>query len=312
MADDGSRSDGSNVDVEEVALRIALRQSLRDQGVPSGGGSASSETVARQRSAIRSGSASSGTVACQRSAVGGGFASSGPVARRRSAGDVAGPSCEVRSSDPSYSGRSAPDQVRHPPPLASAPEAVPSHRWVLVPASGTGHMRTPESEACAAPHERHRARKRGEALAARRSTSSASVNPEDTLLVGVLLCSLTMAETDVRRLRRKNDEALRLAIQLSEREGAKEVATKAKPARHTKEQDRLLHRLSGMRCSSDDDDNDVSTTSGSDDDDDDNNSPSHVDVYTEEGHNGVDDRNWKGRRANDDFLHPSPFCSYFK
>ncbi|KAE8775740.1 hypothetical protein D1007_51746 [Hordeum vulgare] len=86
-------------------------------------------------------------------------------------------------------------------------------------------------------------------------------------------------------------DALRLAIQLSEREAAKEAAMKAKVARHAKEQDRLLRRLSGMRCSSDEDDSDGSTC-GSDDDDDD--VAPHAAAYMEEGHNCVDDQKGKG------------------
>ena len=96
------------------------------------------------------------------------------------------------------------------------------------------------------------------------------------------------AETDVRRLRRKNAMALRLAIELSEHEATKEAATKAKAARHAKEQDRLLHRLSGMRCSSDSDMTDGSTSSFDD------NAPPHADACTEEGHNRVDGRKGKG------------------
>ncbi|KAE8793309.1 hypothetical protein D1007_32151 [Hordeum vulgare] len=111
------------------------------------------------------------------------------------------------------------------------------------------------------------------------------------LLEGVLRRSLTTAETDAHRLSRKNTEAFRLAIQLSDRETAKEAATKTKAARHAKEQERLLRRVSGMWCSSDEDDNDVSTTSGSDDDD---STPPHDDAYTEEGHSGMDDRKRKG------------------
>ncbi|KAE8808039.1 hypothetical protein D1007_15595 [Hordeum vulgare] len=73
---------------------------------------------------------------------------------------------------------------------------------------------------------------------------------------------------DVRRLCRKNADTLRLAIQLSKREVAKEAAAKAKATHHVKEQDRLLRMLSSMRWSSDEDDRDAST-SGSDDDGDD-------------------------------------------
>ncbi|KAE8770804.1 hypothetical protein D1007_57360 [Hordeum vulgare] len=152
-------------------------------------------------------------------------------------------------------------------------------------------MRTPEFEARASRHERHRARERGEKPAALRSTSSAMVDPEDTLLDGVLRRSLATAETDARRHRRKNFEALRLAIQLSKREAAKEAAMKEKAARDAKEQDRLLRRLSRMRCSSGDDDSDASTTFGSNDDDD---APPHADAYTEEEHIDVDVRKGNG------------------
>ncbi|KAE8790695.1 hypothetical protein D1007_34896 [Hordeum vulgare] len=92
---------------------------------------------------------------------------------------------------------------------------------------------------------------------------------------GHLRRSLTTAETDAHRLRCKNANSLRLAIQLSECEAAKGAATKAKVVCHTKGQDRMLHRLFGMRGSSDEDDNDISTF-GSDDDDE--NAPQHVDV----------------------------------
>ncbi|KAE8792060.1 hypothetical protein D1007_33484 [Hordeum vulgare] len=85
----------------------------------------------------------------------------------------------------------------------------------------------------------------------------------------------------------------------------KEAATKAKAARHAKEKERLLHRLSDMRCSSDEDDNDVSTTPNFDDED--NDAPPHADTYTEEGHNGMGDRKGRGRRGNGDFLCTSLF-----
>ncbi|KAE8818215.1 hypothetical protein D1007_04093 [Hordeum vulgare] len=155
---------------------------------------------------------------------------------------------------------------------------------------GTGRTRTPEPEARATRRERQQNREKGEALASRRSTLSASVDYEDALLAGVLRRSLTTTESDARRLRRKNADTLQLAIQLSEREAAKEAATKAKSARHAKEQARLLCRLCGMHCKFVEDgegDSDAST-SGSDDNDD--NAPSHVDAYTEDGHNCVDDR----------------------
>ncbi|KAE8786490.1 hypothetical protein D1007_39718 [Hordeum vulgare] len=128
-------------------------------------------------------------------------------------------------------------------------------------------------------------------MVARRSTSSAPVDPEDVLLAGVLRRSMTKAETDACGLRCKNVEALRLAIMVSERDAAKMTIVKAKATRHTKDKDRLLCRLSGKRCSSDEDDNDVSTTSGSNENDDD--GPLHADAYTEERHNSVDGRKGK-------------------
>jgi hypothetical protein len=60
---------------------------------------------------------------------------------------------------------------------------------------------------------------------------SVPVDPEAALLASVLRCSLTMAETDVRRLHLKNVNALRLAIELSERVENKEAAAKEKAAR---------------------------------------------------------------------------------
>ncbi|KAE8794401.1 hypothetical protein D1007_30844 [Hordeum vulgare] len=75
-----------------------------------------------------------------------------------------------------------------------------------------GHTRTSESEARGARRERQQERERGEALVVRRSTLSASVDPEDTLLTGVLCRSLMTVESDARRLRRKNADALQLAI----------------------------------------------------------------------------------------------------
>ncbi|KAE8799317.1 hypothetical protein D1007_25241 [Hordeum vulgare] len=116
-----------------------------------------------------------------------------------------------------------------------------------------------------------------EALLVRHATP---VDPQEALLARVLRRSLTTTETDACILRRKNVETLRPAIQLSKCEATKEVAAKAKAARHSKERVRLLRRLSGMRCSFDEEYNDVSTMFGSDDDDAD--APLHADAYTEE------------------------------
>ncbi|KAE8819146.1 hypothetical protein D1007_03135 [Hordeum vulgare] len=88
-----------------------------------------------------------------------------------------------------------------------------------------------------------------------------------------------------RRLRRKNVEALRLAIELSEREANKEVMTKVNVARHAEEQASLPRGLSGMRYNSNSSDMTISSTSSSDDD-----APPHAAAYTEEGHSRIDDR----------------------
>ena len=112
------------------------------------------------------------------------------------------------------------------------------------------------------------------------------VDLEAVFLVSVLRHSLTTAETDTQRLCRKNAKALRLAIELSKREATKEAAAKA--ARHAKEQDRLLRRLSSMSYSSDSDMMDGSTSNSDGD------TPPHADAYTEEGHSRADGRKGKG------------------
>ena len=75
---------------------------------------------------------------------------------------------------------------------------------------------------------------------------------------------------------------------MSEREANKEVAAKMKTARHAKEKDCLLRRLSGQRCSSDSDLTDDSTSRSNDD------APPHVDAYMEEGHSRIDNRKGEG------------------
>ena len=69
---------------------------------------------------------------------------------------------------------------------------------------------------------------------------------DERLLAWVYRRSLTMAETDARRLRRKNAKALRLANEQSERE-AKEKATEAAwLAKLWRQQDRAVQRLKGL------------------------------------------------------------------
>ena len=81
----------------------------------------------------------------------------------------------------------------------------------------------------AARRERQRARKReaaGETLAARWARASTPMDPEAMLLVSVLRRSLMTAETDARRLRRKNAKPLWLTIKLSKLEANKEAVAK--------------------------------------------------------------------------------------
>ena len=108
------------------------------------------------------------------------------------------------------------------------------------------------------------------------------------LHASVLCHSLTMTETNVRHLRRKNVKALRLAIELSEREANTDVVAKAEAVYHAKKQDRPLHRLLGLSCSSDSDLTDDSTSSSNDD------TPPHADACMEEGHSRVDNRKGEG------------------
>jgi hypothetical protein len=79
-------------------------------------------------------------------------------------------------------------------------------------------------------------------------------------IASVLRRSLTTAETDARRLRRKNAKALRLTIKAS---------AKAKAMRDAQEQERLLRRLAGEHM--------IKLSDNSDDDD-----PLAADAYTED------------------------------
>jgi hypothetical protein len=83
---------------------------------------------------------------------------------------------------------------------------------VLVAAAPPARTRTPKSEARAASRERQRLREREE-----RTRAVAAMDDEDHLLAWVCRRSLITAESDVRRLRRKNAAALRIAIEESER-----------------------------------------------------------------------------------------------
>lgn len=167
--------------------------------------------------------------------------------------------------------------------------------------------RAPESEARAAHRERRLTRKRAAAGGVRHGPRAgherAPLDPEDALLVLVLQCSFPMMETIARRLHRKNSKALRLAIELSEHEETTEAATKTKVARHAKEHDCLLRRLTSQI--SFDDDSNVTDISSSDDD-----APSVARCLQ-----GVTTPpatlRGRGRQGNGDFLHTSLFYLCF-
>ena len=117
------------------------------------------------------------------------------------------------------------------------------------------------------------------------------VDPEVALLASVIRRSLTTAETDARRLRRKNANTLRLAIELSKREATKEAVAKAKAARHAKEQDQI-----GSTFNSDDEhevqlqirsEKRLHLQLGR-------RAPPHTDAYTKEWHNRANNQKGKG------------------
>ncbi|KAE8807055.1 Phosphorylated carbohydrates phosphatase [Hordeum vulgare] len=83
---------------------------------------------------------------------------------------------------------------------------------------------TPESEARAAHRERKQATEReAKQFARRHRRMPAKPDEDECLLTSVFRQSLMTVETNSRRLRRKNAQALRLAIEQSKRE-AKELA----------------------------------------------------------------------------------------
>ena len=81
-------------------------------------------------------------------------------------------------------------------------------------------------------------------------------NEKERLLALVYRWSLTPAETDACRLRRKNLKALRLAIEQNEREAREKAMEAARLAKLRRQQDRAVQRLKGLvivDSSSDDD-----------------------------------------------------------
>lgn len=126
--------------------------------------------------------------------------------------------------------------------------------------------RTLESEARAARRERQRARERdaAEKSVRRRRGLPAEPDEDERLLAWVYRRSLTTAETDARRLRRKNTKALRLAIEQSEREAKEKATEAARLAKLKRQQDQAVRRLKGLIILSSCDD-DGATSDDSDD-----------------------------------------------
>ena len=83
-------------------------------------------------------------------------------------------------------------------------------------------------------------------------------NEDERLLAWVYRRSLMTAETDTRRLRRKNAKALWLVIEQSEWEAKEAVAEAARLAKLKRQQEKAIRRMKGLiilsDCDSDDGD----------------------------------------------------------
>ncbi|WP_139324271.1 hypothetical protein [Pseudonocardia sp. Ae707_Ps1] len=143
----------------------------------------------------------------------------------------------------------------------------------------------------AARRERQRARDRGAVESSvRRRRGPSEPDDDEWLLQWVYRRSLTPAETDACRLRRKNLKALRLAIEQNEREAREKAMEAARLAKLRRQQDRAVQRLKGLviidASSSNDDDDHGSSSDESDD------PPPAVDSYS-----SARDRKGKGLAA---------------
>lgn len=114
-----------------------------------------------------------------------------------------------------------------------------------------------------------------------------------------------MAETDARRLCRKNARALRLAIEQSECEATADATAKAKAARLDKAWERAVQRMVGDISS----DNDSDLTDGSHDSCSDDDAPPPL-TPTRRGIAASPTTRGRGRRGNGDFLRLSPFTFF--
>ncbi|KAE8800941.1 Phosphorylated carbohydrates phosphatase [Hordeum vulgare] len=77
---------------------------------------------------------------------------------------------------------------------------------------------------------------------------------------------VSTAETDVPRLRRKNANALRLAIEQLELVAKEAAAEAAQIAKLKRERERVVHRMKGLIVLFDSDDGDSGTSSSDDQD----------------------------------------------
>ena len=106
---------------------------------------------------------------------------------------------------------------------------------------------TSDSEARATRRERQRERERDAAQSSvRRRGLPAEPDGDEWLLVWVYRRSLTTAETGARLLCLKNDKALRLAVEQSEREAKEKATEAARLAKLKGQQDRAIRCLKGL------------------------------------------------------------------
>jgi len=83
--------------------------------------------------------------------------------------------------------------------------------------------------------------------------AAAIVGADEDIPLDVLKVSLTSAETDGRRRRRKNQESLEAAIELSKKEAEKKKAAASNASRHAQEQARAVRILAGKVDENDED-----------------------------------------------------------
>ncbi|KAE8771117.1 Phosphorylated carbohydrates phosphatase [Hordeum vulgare] len=107
-----------------------------------------------------------------------------------------------------------------------------------------------------------------EQSARRHHRMSIEPDEDECLLAWVYRRSLTTAETNTPRLRRKKAKALRLSIEQSEHEAKEAAKEKVRLAKMKWEEDRAVHRMNGLIVLSDSDSGDDNNGTSSCDDQD--------------------------------------------